>query len=86
MVVHQTRNRWSGYRQTVLNVARDLVGTQSKGRAVWKANEQANEATNEKAEIKSAYGLSGSDAEKAAAAAELLDREAFHYGRTSTVR
>lgn len=72
----------------MLNVARDLVqvGTQLKGRSARKANEQANEATDENTGIKSAYGLSGSNAEKAAAAAELLDHEAFHYGRMSAVR
>lgn len=81
-LLSMTRNRWSGYRQTVLNVARDLVGT-SKGRSAQRATEELDETTNEKAQIKSAYGLSGSNAEKATAAAELLDHEAFHYGRTS---
>lgn len=86
IILHQTRNRWSGYRQTALKVARDLVGTQSKGGSAQRANEQLDETANEKAQIKSAYGLSGSNAEMAAAAAELLDHEAFHYGRTNAVR
>jgi len=57
----------------VLKVARGLVGTRGKGKA--KSSEDA----------KSSYGLSGSDADKVVAAAKLLDEEAFHFGRTSTV-
>jgi len=69
----QTRNRWSSYRQTALNMARDLVGTRTKGKCSEKENQ------------KSSYGISGSDAEKVAAAAKLLDQDAFHFGRTSNV-
>ena len=70
---HQIRNRWSSYRQSVLKVARSLAGTCGK------------EKSPENTTTKSSYGLSGSDAEKVAAALKLLDHDAFHFGRTNTV-
>ncbi|KAF9782956.1 hypothetical protein BJ322DRAFT_1220044 [Thelephora terrestris] len=71
------RNRWSGYRQSVLNVARDLVCPKEKEpseKAKTKAKKDAR---------KSVYKLSGSHAEKAVAAAKLLNCDAFHFARTN---
>ncbi|KAF9791889.1 hypothetical protein BJ322DRAFT_1015835 [Thelephora terrestris] len=72
------RNRWSGYRQSALNVARDLVCPKEK------PSERKSKAKAKKDARKSLYKLTGSDAEKAVAAAKLLDCDAFHFARTNT--
>ena len=73
LTTNQIRNRWSGYRQSALNMVRDLLGTRSKSKKA-------------KIHTKPPYGLLGSDTEKAAAATKLLDQDAFHFRTTSTVR
>ncbi|KAF9780632.1 hypothetical protein BJ322DRAFT_1112629 [Thelephora terrestris] len=70
------RNRWSGYRQTVLNVARALVGSPHPGK-------KPSEKAQAKMKAKTSYKLLGSaDAEKAEIATKLLHQEAFHFGTT----
>ena len=79
----QIRNRWSGYRQSALNMARDLVCPRPKRGPAGKTN--AEKAKAKKDTRVSLYKLSGSDDENAAAAAKLLDYDAFHFARTNTV-
>jgi hypothetical protein len=62
-----------------LNVARDLVCPKEK------PSERKSKAKAKKDARKSLYKLTGSDAEKAVAAAKLLDCDAFHFARTNTV-
>lgn len=62
-------------------MARDLTGTRLKG----KPSDKSSGDVKARAKAKPSYGLSGSDAENAAAATKLLEHDAFHFGRTSSV-